>query len=362
MSAVPPRDQTSGPAPAESARSVVEHSPLPALLITAPQERILAASPAAIRLIAPHGEAVIGRNLEEFLVGEPSGGLDLVAAGRLVGYETVRTLRVTEHTDEPVHVWIRGLGDPEPADAVLAVLSPAGVAPPPPPPPAEADLPPVVGTAGPDLRIEAVSGGVTAVLGYPAADLLGQPIVRLVHPDDVARLLWGLSRITGSGSEAVLRLRALPASGQDVVCHALIVPLVPSPSFAFALLSGEEASDPEPAAERALWRLGQAIGALQSARSAAGPPGERSVLESLTPRQRQIVIMLVGGDRVPAIARILVLSQGTVRNHLSSVFRKLGIRSQQDLVVLLRKPHDPHDPQGPGSAEGTAGRPKRSGP
>jgi hypothetical protein len=33
-----------------------------------------------------------------------------------------------------------------------------------------------------------------------------------------------------------------------------------------------------------------------------------------------------------------VLSEGTVRNHLSSVFGKLGIGTQQELIKLLRPP------------------------
>lgn len=32
----------------------------------------------------------------------------------------------------------------------------------------------------------------------------------------------------------------------------------------------------------------------------------------------------------------MYLAQSTVRNHLSSVFRKFGVNSQQQLIVLLR--------------------------
>jgi len=38
---------------------------------------------------------------------------------------------------------------------------------------------------------------------------------------------------------------------------------------------------------------------------------------------------------VPAIAGALFISQSTVRNHLSSVFRKLRVESQQELIDLL---------------------------
>lgn len=60
-------------------------------------------------------------------------------------------------------------------------------------------------------------------------------------------------------------------------------------------------------------------------------------LDRLSRREYEVVRMLLHGDRVPVIARQLFVSQSTVRNHLSSVFRKLRVRSQQELIVLLRE-------------------------
>jgi PAS domain S-box-containing protein len=60
-------------------------------------------------------------------------------------------------------------------------------------------------------------------------------------------------------------------------------------------------------------------------------------LSRLSGREFEVVRMLLLGDRVPVIARNLYVSQSTVRNHLSSVFRKLRVRSQQELIVLLRE-------------------------
>jgi PAS domain S-box-containing protein len=60
-------------------------------------------------------------------------------------------------------------------------------------------------------------------------------------------------------------------------------------------------------------------------------------LERLSRREIEVVRMLLLGDRVPVIARQLFISQSTVRNHLSSVFRKLRVSSQQELIVLLRE-------------------------
>ena len=59
-------------------------------------------------------------------------------------------------------------------------------------------------------------------------------------------------------------------------------------------------------------------------------------LADLSTRQWEIVTRLVQGDRVPAIARSMFLSQNTVRNYLAAVYRRLGVHSQQELIERLR--------------------------
>lgn len=52
----------------------------------------------------------------------------------------------------------------------------------------------------------------------------------------------------------------------------------------------------------------------------------------LSPREWEIVQLLLAHHRVPSIARRLSLSPATIRNHLKSVFQKLGVHSQQELL------------------------------
>ncbi len=60
------------------------------------------------------------------------------------------------------------------------------------------------------------------------------------------------------------------------------------------------------------------------------------MIEDLSPRQHEVLWHLLDGERVPGIARILVLSASTVRNHLTAIFAKLGVHSQAELIELLR--------------------------
>jgi DNA-binding NarL/FixJ family response regulator len=60
------------------------------------------------------------------------------------------------------------------------------------------------------------------------------------------------------------------------------------------------------------------------------------LMNSLSSREAVIVNRLLDGERVPEIARALFVSQSTVRNQLSAVFRKTNVASQPELIRLLR--------------------------
>jgi PAS domain S-box-containing protein len=63
---------------------------------------------------------------------------------------------------------------------------------------------------------------------------------------------------------------------------------------------------------------------------------EHLELADLSGREREVLALLVAGDRVPDIAKTLHISPHTVRNHLKSVFRKLGVGSQSELIQRIR--------------------------
>lgn len=63
---------------------------------------------------------------------------------------------------------------------------------------------------------------------------------------------------------------------------------------------------------------------------------EHPDLGKLTKREFEILRELMTGVRVPAIARTLFISPHTVRNHLKSIYRKLGVPDQSSLIERVR--------------------------
>jgi DNA-binding NarL/FixJ family response regulator len=82
--------------------------------------------------------------------------------------------------------------------------------------------------------------------------------------------------------------------------------------------------------EGALHRIAQELARLNL--STGQETGAALPICGLRPREQEVVRLLLQHLRVPAIARRLGISQQTVRNHLKSVFRRTGVRSQQELL------------------------------
>lgn len=68
------------------------------------------------------------------------------------------------------------------------------------------------------------------------------------------------------------------------------------------------------------------------------PSGEiaLALLDALTPREREVLEVLAHGLDNGAIATRLKISEKTARNHVSSIFSKLGLSSRAQAVALAR--------------------------
>jgi DNA-binding CsgD family transcriptional regulator len=58
-------------------------------------------------------------------------------------------------------------------------------------------------------------------------------------------------------------------------------------------------------------------------------------LAGLSARQAEILWRLVRGDRIPAIADELFIAESTVRNHISGIYKKVGVHSHGELMARL---------------------------
>jgi DNA-binding NarL/FixJ family response regulator len=53
----------------------------------------------------------------------------------------------------------------------------------------------------------------------------------------------------------------------------------------------------------------------------------------LTPRERQVAVLVMRGLSNKDVARELELSDGTVKTHLHNIFQKLGTKNRYGLIV-----------------------------
>jgi DNA-binding CsgD family transcriptional regulator len=210
--------------------------------------------------------------------------------------------------------------------------------------------PMVMGTLDPSWRVRRISVEVTDVLGFMQEDCVGVPVLDAVHPMDAAVVLSHMTSLALNATAGALQLRVRrkPSGWQlsrVVVCSLMASTMASRhTSFAFALSPLEEVPPQAHEADRVrdlegrLRRIATEVRAAGITPLAVAPtvPGDLDLLSELSPRQHEVLQRLVSGQRTPVIARDLFLSQNTVRNHLSAIFRRFGVHSQSQLLERLK--------------------------
>lgn len=69
--------------------------------------------------------------------------------------------------------------------------------------------------------------------------------------------------------------------------------------------------------------------------TAASGIGASSGMNGLSPREQQILALICEAKSNPEIAGLLGLSERTVRNHASNLFKKLGVKSRAEAILYL---------------------------
>jgi LuxR family maltose regulon positive regulatory protein len=70
---------------------------------------------------------------------------------------------------------------------------------------------------------------------------------------------------------------------------------------------------------------------------AAFPPADREKLECLTTRELQLLVELPSLRTADEIAASMFVSVNTVKTHLRGIYRKLGVNSRREAIVLARR-------------------------
>ncbi len=216
--------------------------------------------------------------------------------------------------------------------------------------------PVVIGVVDAEWRVRRISGEIHALLGYHPDEILGSGIFANVHPEDVSELLIHLAQAVETGGSAKLDLRLWHKADGWARTSVFAASLAPGDPFPFGFVATSAEPRPHTAdqarlagLELRMRRIAAEIEAAGVGRVSVGRVGrslDDAQLDSLSPRQREITRMLASGHRVVTIARELGISQSTVRNHLSLIFRKVGVGSQAELVEVVtaedrRKQPDP---------------------
>ncbi len=315
-----------------------------ATLIWRPADgRIFLANEAASQLLDRPLDQLIGSKVDEYVEPDRAAIAKLIlSSGAVDAYRARRHLR--GHEDDVLYVWIRAIEvDGERfAIAVLAlgtelagfggaeIESPFG-----------AVVPVATGIVDDKWDIVTVTTDLEEITGQAPADVRGRSLIELLSEDSANRVRE-LERADPSKPFALF-----PATFREPNVQVCL--LVGAPCRGrrrgrmFALLDRERTgiagrTARERELEERLRRISaevRAAGLIDLLGDVGGVPPSK-IGEELSTRQLEIVEMLLRGARVPTIARTLYISPSTVRNHLSTIYRRLNVHSQAELLDKLR--------------------------
>jgi PAS domain S-box-containing protein len=192
---------------------------------------------------------------------------------------------------------------------------------------------------------------ITGWLGYEADELVGLSLEKMI-PEELDERVHEQLRAIEAGD---IRARITVAQRKDFTTFPIL--LIPhrysgpdGPFFNVIIeLSTVQTAKPvgntqsetvRSSLERIALEL-QTIGLSSGMTAPPMVPIDHPDIVSLTDREREVLVHLAAGQRVPAIAAELHISQHTVRNHLKSIYRQLGVGNQSELIERVRSLNDP---------------------
>lgn len=339
------------PAPDDRApAALVRASPLPLVLLRLPDGRTLEVSDSFAAFLRKTREECLTMDAASY-GDDPQGArvsLSLLAAGTLDSY--TRSVHLLRNDAEPVasSVHVSAWVERPPRHLALGTILP-DIAPPVGPDVPGEPLSPatvVIGTLDQNWRIDRITSDGVEIFPFPADRLLGQSAFAGVHPGDVGILLMLAAHSAARAGRATGRVRVRGRGGGWLIARLTLQPLAGAGTAAFAFSLGVDSAEPDPVRRPELPDLDTLLDRNEREIRAAGLAAWMAALPtaldlpeltSLTTREHEIVLRLVTGQRVATIARALFLSESTVRNHLTAIFRRFGVHSQAELLERLRR-------------------------
>jgi DNA-binding CsgD family transcriptional regulator len=200
----------------------------------------------------------------------------------------------------------------------------------------------VLGIVDESGRLAEISANADELLGWGEGHR-DTPLQDWVHAEDVPVVATALAWSAPIGPPTTVSARIQGRDRQWIRVQCVVSPLVARNPSRHAIAIRLPYVGIEPADDRAsrleghLWRIALEVQAV----GLGGPPGRHQQwwaqpeLAELSDRQADILRRTVRGARVQDIARELVITESTVRNHLSGIYRKFGVHSQAALMLRL---------------------------
>ena len=341
---------TRDPVAADHLRTLVRNSPVPALLVRLRDARAVEASDSFLAFVGRDRAALVGAAVTD-LTDQPQAAtksLALLASGVIDGYTRRASFRRLSGETVESDIRITACNEDGRRHALVSVL-PAGWA-------GSAtslqmaaeDATLVMGTVNGQWIVDRITTGDHPDLAFMSRELLHNSAFVAIHPEDVGELMFIAAQASRQRGGAFGRIRLRSSNGGWVEQRLGLQPLGDSPQsgYAFILFSGRDPGSPSASGEEqpvdvedvaettvANIRASAVAGWMVSFPTALQLPE----LSTWTAREYEILLRLAAGERVRQIARSLHLGESTVRNHLTSIFRKTGVASQHELLDLLRE-------------------------
>jgi PAS domain S-box-containing protein len=314
-------------------------------LIDLDEMTFLSVSHAASHGLGLSAEAMIGRPVTDFVSPderEPArSALEVLNSGAINIYVARRTFHALDGAEPFTTAWLRRfeIDGRRLALAQVAVASGDTVS----PIAAQLGHEPTtmaIGTMDSAFTLTAISQDVKALLGRSPQELVGERLLDLVARGDVSSLRAASDRLITNNTLGTT-IHVQDGRAQWIALCCLLTPLTGGPGRCFILAPELDTTAERSRISKLEHHLAQIAGviAVSGVLQGMSPMRDMKLLpqvNDLPTRQWEVLARVVHGDRVPTIAADLHLSQSTVRNHLSAIFKRFGVKSQPELLRVVR--------------------------